>query len=150
MEDFIVRQFGFYPFESTEEPAHNPFSHKVEKELFLDVESNVVKYNYTVVELSPEEIQLKMFELKNAFTFAIESLLDSTVQVRDYKNILHACSYINSIIPQYQAEAVAASQWRDMVWVKAYEIQNEILNSQRQIPTIEEFLAELPALEWPE
>jgi hypothetical protein len=38
---------------------------------------------------------------------------------------------------------------RDQVWVHAFKDLDKVLNGQREQPTIEAFLEELPNIEWP-
>lgn len=147
LSEEVVRAFGYIPFVENTPPEHNALTHKVNKSLAM-IDNNVT-YNYELVPLEPEEVMLKMNDLKLFFVSIIEKLLDETVQQKDYKNILHACSYSESSIPQYKAETLAVIYWRDSVWGKTYQIQNEILVGQRAIPTLEQFLAEMPVMEWP-
>lgn len=39
--------------------------------------------------------------------------------------------------------------WKDDVWICAYAVFEKVKTSQRPQPTIEEFLAVLPAMQWP-
>lgn len=148
LDEEILNSFGFFRFVPTEVPSYNSNVEKIVETLVLN--NNLVTYNYEVVALSPEELYEHVTNMKFLFVALIEEFLNTTVRVKDYKDILHACSYINSSIPSYQQESQAVIHWRDLVWVKAYEIQNAIVNGERAIPTQEEFMAELPVLEWPE
>ena len=47
-------------------------------------------------------------------------------------------------IGQYAVEA------RDATWAKCYEILALVESGSRQIPTLDELLAELPVLAWPQ
>lgn len=148
LDEEILNSFGFFRFVSTIIPSYNSNSEKIVETLVLN--DNLVTYNYEVVPLSPEELYEHVTNMKFFFVALIEDFLNTTVRVKDYKDILHACSYINSSIPSYQQESQAVIHWRDLVWVKAYEVQNAIANGERAIPTQEEFMAELPVLVWPE
>lgn len=148
MDEAIINSYGFYRVVNSTTPSYDPSHQKIVNSLSFD--GNVVNKSYTVVNLSQEEQLQKINEMKLFFVNAVETFLDSIVSQKDYKNILHACSYVESSVPQYKAEALAVVAWRDLVWGKAYEIQNAILAGSRTVPTREEFLAEMPALEWPE
>lgn len=146
-DEQIINAYGFYRYQATEVPPYNPFSDKIIESLTF--ENDVVSSNYSIVPLSQEEIMQKLQDMKVAFVDLVDQFLDQTVQAKDYKNILHACSYSESLVPQYKAESLAVIHWRDLVWGKTYEIQNAVLAGQRSIPSESEFLAELPQLEWP-
>ena len=148
MDENIVNSYGFYRYVATPKPEYNSLTHKLVEDLIL--ENGEVRPVFSLEPLTSEEIQGKLNEVKLYFVAIVENFLDSTVQAKDYKNILHACSYANSTVEQYRNEAGVILAWRDAVWIKAYEIQNAILSGQRAVPLEQEFLDELPELEWPE
>lgn len=76
---------------------------------------------------------------------AVQHILDSTANSRGYDSVLSAVSYANSVIPQFAADAAAFSLWRDQCWAYAYQVLADVQGGQRGIPTLDEFLAELPA-----
>ena len=96
-------------------------------------------------ELSPEEQQAAM---QKTYTDAIQARLDSFAQTRGYDSIMSVCSYFGSANPRFKAEADRAIMLRDATWVKCYEILAEVLAGQRQVPTLEEIVSELPVLTW--
>lgn len=101
---------------------------------------------YEVVEIpvhvpTPEEIQEQL-------TAAVQGYMDKTAQTRGYDNIHTACSYANSTDHIFAAEGQACLAWRDKVWRKCYDILAEVKAGAREIPTVEELIAELPVLEW--
>lgn len=101
---------------------------------------------YEVVEIpihvpTAEEIQAQL-------TSAVHAYMDSAAQTRGYDNIHTACSYSNSTDHVFAAEGQACLQWRDMVWRKCYNILAEVQAGSRDIPTVEELIAELPTLVW--
>lgn len=101
---------------------------------------------YKVVEIPPyvpteAEIQAQL-------TAAVQAYMDSTAQTRGYDNIHTACSYSNSTDHIFAAEGQACLQWRDKVWRKCYTLLDEVKAGTREIPTVEELIAELPTLEW--
>ena len=87
-------------------------------------------------------------EIQAQLTAAVQAYMDSTAQTRGYDNIHTACSYSNSTDPIFAAEGQACLQWRDMVWRKCYNILAEVQAGSRDIPTVEELIAELPVLVW--
>ena len=87
-------------------------------------------------------------ELKKMFTDAIQNYLDTTAQSRRYDNIFTAISYVNSTDETFAREAHACLVWRDKVWRKCYEILDAVEAGEREIPTVEELIAELPTIDW--
>lgn len=84
------------------------------------------------------------------FTASVQRHLDTTARARGYDGILSLCSYAASDQPRFGAEGKAGVAWRDAVWAACYEIVDAVRAGQRQVPTREELLAELPAIVWPE
>lgn len=105
--------------------------------------------------LSKEEIEGNFFSLfvdatgtKIALTKAIQDYMDATVQTRGYDNIATACTYAASTDAVFKTEGQACVEWRDKVWRYCYNVLDEVLAGERDIPTAEELIAELPELEW--
>lgn len=84
------------------------------------------------------------------FRVAIQAHVDATAQSRRYDNGISLASYVNSTVPQWAAEATAFVAWRDAVWAYSYAELDKVLNEEREQPTVEDFLAELPAISWPD
>lgn len=101
---------------------------------------------YEVVEIPPyiptEE------ELQQQFEDGVEAYMTSVVQTRNYRDIHTAASYVNSTNEKFAKEGAACNKWRDDVWDKCYAILAEVKAGKREIPTLEEVIAELPVLEW--
>ena len=96
---------------------------------------------------TPEEQQEAM---KKAFTDAIQMHLDGFAQTRLYDGVDSMSKYVKCSVPKF---AIEAEYMRDKVaetWAMAYAILDAVLSGQRPMPTIEEVISELPALEWPE
>jgi len=92
---------------------------------------------------TPEQIQQQL-------TNAVQAHLDNKAQERGYDGILSLATYANSTNPQFSAEGLAGAQWRDDTWAACYVILDEVLSAMRTIPTVEELIAELPVLHWPD
>ena len=89
---------------------------------------------------TPEEIQ-------NEFIAKIQTRLDDFVRTRGYDNMLSACTYANSNIPQFATEGNKAIGLRDLTWSKSYELLDNAISS-KNIPSWESFEAQLPELSW--
>ena len=105
--------------------------------------------NYSLVSKPQEELDAmaadKLEEAKRTLTRAVEAMLDESSRSRKYFSILSECSYIGS--PTFGPEAQVTSNWRDAVWLKVYEIEDDVVNGVVPIPTVDELLAELPVRE---
>lgn len=86
---------------------------------------------------------------KSEFQIAIQLHIDQTAKARSYGDGNSLAGYVNSTIPKWSAEATAFVAWRDQVWVYSYAELDKALSGQRPIPTIADFIAELPAISWP-
>jgi hypothetical protein len=80
----------------------------------------------------------------------VQDRLDTFCRTRGYDGILSACTYASSTVPKFKAEGTYAVQARDSHWNACYLILAEVQAGAREVPTLEEVLAELPALVWPE
>ncbi len=87
-------------------------------------------------------------EIQKALENGIEAWMNETVQQRNYKDIVSACSYAVSTDETFAKEGQACIVWRDTCWRKCYEMLAEVKAGTRPIPTLEEVITELPKLEW--
>lgn len=74
---------------------------------------------------------------------------DDFAKTRNYTNIMSAATYATSTVPKFKAEGQYAVEARDATWAKCYEILAAVEAGSRPIPTLDELLAELPVLTWP-
>jgi hypothetical protein len=79
---------------------------------------------------------------------AIQAHIDATARSRDYGDGVACASYVASAVPQWQAEALAFVQWRDAVWLHAYQ-GLAAHDPSEPPPAIADVVAGLPAMEWP-
>lgn len=90
---------------------------------------------------SPEEIKLNL-------TNKVQFFIDSKAQSFGYSDIKTAVTYAEeNSVPKFQIEGLAFRKWRSLVWEKCYLILSEVQSGQRDIPTAEELISELPLLE---
>ena len=99
-------------------------------------------------ELTTESLQQIENDTIAGFQNAIQESLDNFAKTRNYDNILSLCSYATSTNPQFATEGQRGVTLRDQCWNIGYQIVADVKNGSRQIPTIEEVLAEMPEMTW--
>lgn len=104
-------------------------------------------YGITVEEVPPPEPEPPTLD---DYRIAIQTHIDATARQRDYDGGVSCASYVNSTNPQWAAEAQAFVAWRDAVWAHAFTELDKVQQELRAQPTVEEFLLELPMMQWPE
>lgn len=82
------------------------------------------------------------------YTNAIQKHLDNVAKSKQYNDALSLASYRDSSITQWASEAATFISWRDSVWVYAYTELQKVQNQLRTQPTVEEFIQELPVIQW--
>ena len=86
--------------------------------------------------------------LQTSVVNAIDDLLDAEAKKNGYSSIISATSYAG-YPNDFQAEGLAYGTWRSAVWAYCYQELDKIQQGLRTIPTLEEFIGELPALTLP-
>lgn len=84
------------------------------------------------------------------YTGAVQQHLDNFARTRNYDGILSAATYATSAVPKFKAEGQYAVEARDATWAKCYEILAAVEAGTCPMPTLDELLAELPKLVWPQ
>lgn len=130
--------------------AFQPYPNEVCEDILNSIDTLLAakaEREYVPPEPIPEPAPTEA-EIQQQLTNAVQNYMDTTVQARNYDNINSACTYANSTDHIFAAEGVACVKWRDAVWRKCYDMLAEVKAGTRAIPTAEEVIAELPALEW--
>ncbi len=96
---------------------------------------------------SPEEARAAM---QQAFTAAIQERLDAFAQTRMWDDAASCALRVSSPVPQYALEARYMLDSMDYAWSIGTNILNAVLAGERPMPTLEEVMAELPELAWPD
>lgn len=102
---------------------------------------------YEVVEL-PAPPPPTIEEIKRKLINSVQEYMDETARTRGYDGIASACSYGLSTVQKFREEALACISWRDSVWNYCYEQLDLFESGQREVPTEEQLIAELPKLVW--
>ncbi len=87
--------------------------------------------------------------LQAQYSAAIQAHLDAKARERQYDGIQTAITYRGDPNPQFAAEGEALFAWRSAVWTYSTAELVNVLAGERPQPSVEEFMAELPAFEWP-
>ena len=82
------------------------------------------------------------------YRLCIQSYIDSKAKEKQYENGATFASYVNSTIPQWANDASAFVKWRDDVWLYSFSELDKVQSGLRDQPAVEDFLKELPGLEW--
>lgn len=82
-------------------------------------------------------------DISKQFEDGIQLYLDRAAQAKGYDNITTACSYAGAENP-FQAEAQSFITWRGNVWAYCYQQLDKVKSGEREIPTIEQIISELP------
>ena len=90
----------------------------------------------------PQELVIKEYEA------AIDNLILTTAKSKGYDSAYTCLSYLQSSNAIWKTEAEAFNTWRDACWVKAHEILNQWQTGEIEQPTVEEVLAQMPAIGW--
>jgi hypothetical protein len=96
------------------------------------------------------ELEVQIATLTLQAGIEIQVLIDTTAQSRTYADGVAASSYANSSNVIWKAEAEAFILWRDSVWVYAYTELPKFASGERPLIPIEQFMQELPQMQWPD
>lgn len=111
-----------------------------------EIEAVEGKRQFKIVAI-PEPTQAEInTQIQVQLTNAVQHHLDTKAQELNYDNCLSVCSYVDTGIQKFDDEGKAFRTWRSQVWAKGYEILDACLAGEREIPTAEELISELPEL----
>ncbi|MGH6774797.1 hypothetical protein [Brucella tritici] len=84
----------------------------------------------------------------DVYRLEIQAMIDRKAQEKQYDSGATIASYVSSTVPEWAADALAFVAWRDGVWLYAFAELDKVQSGEREQPSVEDFLAELPAFEW--
>jgi hypothetical protein len=95
--------------------------------------------------LSDNQPSPTMADCASALKSDVQAWLDATASQNGYDSIASCISYAGSTIAQWSADAVAASKWRDAVWLACFQWQQSAAASPpTNFPTSAQVIAQLP------
>lgn len=137
------------PVTTVPEPEHNPTTHKAVETAPKLVEGQWVQ-QWTVEQLTPQEQQARAMRIKQEIVEATQARLDNFARTRNYDNILSACTYATSTVPEFAAEGQYCVNARDNTWATLYTVLAEVEAGTRPMPSgYADIEPLLPPLEWP-
>lgn len=87
-------------------------------------------------------------EIQQVLLAKLDEHIDNTAKSKGYDNRV-TCTIRAGYINPWQQEGITFGQWMDSCYVKAYQIQADVLAGTRTTPTAEELIAEMPVVVWP-
>jgi len=88
-------------------------------------------------------------ELATEIQEAVQGMMDSEARSIGYDSLLSVCTYATSPNVKFQAEGQYFVSRRDAIWTYCYTELAKVEAGIRTMPTVDEFLLELPALNLP-
>lgn len=141
IENHNVGELGFAVVEAADAPALSA-GETVEPGELLRKGDRVFR-EWKIIHASEQE-------LASMFEQAVQASLDGAAKVRGYDSISTAISYAEEpAVPKFQNDGRAFRTWRSLVWAYAYEQLAAVKAGEREQPSLDGFLAELPALDLP-
>lgn len=83
------------------------------------------------------------------YAVAVQAHIDAMAKARGYGDGYALASYASSKVAQWASEASTFADWRDQVWLYAYQELAKAQSGARSAPKVDAFVAELPTLTWP-
>lgn len=91
-----------------------------------------------------------VYLVKERLVSAVQAHMDKAAQTAGYDDIKSAVTYAEEpAVPKFQAEGQAFRAWRSLCWAACYAVMAQVEAGERDVPTADELIAELPALEVP-
>jgi hypothetical protein len=78
---------------------------------------------------------------------AVQAYMDAEAQKLGYDSIFTATTYADeAAVAKFQQEGQEFRRWRSVAWAYCYQAMDDALEGRRTVPTAEELINELPAL----
>lgn len=139
MPDEEYQNLGWYG-EVYETPVMTKYQTMGSEKLTIEEGNKTVIKTFKVIDLPQEETALMV---QNDISNAIQSMIDNKAKEFRYDDINSTAKYLRPS-SQFYNEVVALNDWCDACWIKAEEIEKDVVAGARTMPTAEEVLAEMP------
>ncbi|WP_105419183.1 hypothetical protein [Neorhizobium sp. T25_27] len=100
----------------------------------------------SIIKIDPSRIAPTVADYQTA----IQAMVDETAQSLDFRSGDSLASYVTSTVSLWAAQAQAFVAWRDNVWQHAYGELAKVQAGEREQPSVEVLIGELPPITWPE
>jgi hypothetical protein len=116
---------------------------------YLIIQNELSKGNEILTAYEDDESQqLTIPELITAIQVAVQGIIDGKAKEKLYDDGFALCGYADSTNEQFRSEALRFIRFRDLCWVKCYEILNKYNNGEIRRPTVEDVVLQLPDFDW--
>lgn len=108
-------------------------------------------YKYYNQDGTPDIARIQAEEqvkLINSYETALDEFMDSKAKEKKYTDRYTASLRASNPSSIFYNEGLAFSTWMDNCYAIGYDILNAVQSGEKELPTIKEFLDELPILEW--
>lgn len=115
-------------------------------------ENEVLSWNGSMWEVrnkTSEELQADLDKKIAEYDAVLTNYLDSVAQQKKYDNRI-TCALRAGYAGPFQVEGTTFASWMDQCNYQAYQLLDQVIAGIIPEPTIEEFIASLPAFTWPE
>lgn len=149
LTDAIRTEWNVLPVTVMPGSDYDKSTHKEVKDNVPTLINGVWTIGRTIIPLDAGETEQYRLEQVRKYELEVQKHMDEKVAERGYDSMLSAATYATSKNGRYGFEGKACVDWRDAVWDACYAILADVEAGNRTPPTVEELLAELPAMEWP-
>lgn len=121
-----------------------PAEYLTQPELWFRTECNEAPF-VIYTRKAPEQIEQI---LTGKYIKALENMYDLKAQEKNYDNRITCALRAGMTGSPFQAEGTRFGNWMDECNLAAYIILDAVKKGQREIPTLQDFLAEMPQFSW--
>lgn len=146
--------YGIYPLEEVRPPLARVLAEAGETEesnRYVEIEAYgpyTDEVQATKVVRTYSVLPLSSADLIALYTAELDRFIDATARADRWDSRITCVARAGYTNP-WQAKAIAFGAWMDTCYALAYQILAEVEAETRPMPTIAEFLAAMPTMEWP-
>lgn len=144
ISDTLISELGYIKVTETPNPANEL---QIAYQDGIEFINNIPTTKWVIVNKTEEQIQAerdaKTLEILTTYKASMQEVIDKEAQNRGYDDINSIAKY-QSYPNTYQDETVALGKWCSDYWTTGNTILNDVKLGNRELPTIEEVLLELP------